>query len=334
MLGGAWGAAAVTTASTPPAGGDARAGAVPATEAVDDLGRRVRFDTPPQRIVSLLPSLTESVCALGACARVVGVDRFSNWPARVESLPRLGGLGDTPLERLAALQPDLVLLPQAARIGPRLTALGIPYLVFEPQTRAGLRTSLEQLGRALGGEAPGAARHLWATIEAGLAEARAAVPPADRGRSVYFEVSRAGHAAGTASFIGETLADLGLRNIVPVAQGAFPLLSPEFVLRADPDWIMSVEGGRPDWTGRPGWAGLRSIREDHVCAFGPGEVDTLVRAGPRLVEGARAVVACLQGPADRSSPPSSARPPTEPSEAPEDGRSRRDPAAQRGGHAR
>jgi len=82
--------------------------AQPAGEAVrvvDDRGRSVMLPAPPARIVSLLPSLTETVCALGACARLVGVDRHSSWPAAVAALPRLGGLEDTQVERLVALRP-------------------------------------------------------------------------------------------------------------------------------------------------------------------------------------------------------------------------------------
>ena len=76
----------------------------------DDRGHRITLARPAQRIVSLLPSLTETVCALQACARLVGVDRFSNWPAQVQRLPQLGALEDTQIERLVALKPDRVRL--------------------------------------------------------------------------------------------------------------------------------------------------------------------------------------------------------------------------------
>ena len=66
----------------------------------DDRGIVVVFDKPPQRIVSLLPSLTESVCALGKCGTLVGVDRFSNWPKSIQALPKLGGIGDINIEQI------------------------------------------------------------------------------------------------------------------------------------------------------------------------------------------------------------------------------------------
>ena len=90
----------------------------------DDVGAEHRLAAPPQRIVTLLPSLTESVCAIGACDRLVGTDRFSNWPASVAALPKLGGLDDLPVERIAALKPDVVLVSSSARIIGRLEALG------------------------------------------------------------------------------------------------------------------------------------------------------------------------------------------------------------------
>ena len=68
--------------------------AAAATTVLDDRQQPLQIERPPQRIVSLLPSLTETVCALGQCERLVGVDRYSNWPERVQQLPRMGGVGD------------------------------------------------------------------------------------------------------------------------------------------------------------------------------------------------------------------------------------------------
>ena len=85
-----------------------------AVRVTDDRGVTLDIAAPPQRIVSMLPSLTETVCELGACARLVGIDDYSNFPARVLSLPRLGGLEDTSIERVVALKPDLVLLASSS----------------------------------------------------------------------------------------------------------------------------------------------------------------------------------------------------------------------------
>ena len=90
----------------------------------DGRGATLVLAAPPQRIVSLLPSLTESVCALGACARLVGTDRFSNSPTSVIDLPKLGGIDDAQIERIVALRPDVVLLSTSARVIDRLESLG------------------------------------------------------------------------------------------------------------------------------------------------------------------------------------------------------------------
>ncbi len=99
----------------------------------DDRDFEVRFASTPRRIVSLLPSVTESVCALGACDLLVGVDRFSNFPAHVRSLPKLGGLEDPLFEPIVALRPDVVLAFRTARVAERLEALGLKVVLFDSQ---------------------------------------------------------------------------------------------------------------------------------------------------------------------------------------------------------
>ena len=91
----------------------------------DDRGVAVKLDRSPQRIVSLLPSLTETICALGACDRLVGTDRFSNWPDSVTKLPKLGGIEDAQIERIVVLKPEVVLAWTSARVTDRLESLGI-----------------------------------------------------------------------------------------------------------------------------------------------------------------------------------------------------------------
>ncbi|HNI85468.1 MAG TPA: helical backbone metal receptor, partial [Ottowia sp.] len=124
-------------------------GLVSAQELRDDAGQPLRLDAAPRRIVSLLPSLTETVCALGACERLVGVDRYSNWPASVQTLPQVGGGLDPNIEAVVALKPDLVLIGTSSRAALRLRALGLNVLALEPRTRAELRGVTQRLGTAL-----------------------------------------------------------------------------------------------------------------------------------------------------------------------------------------
>ena len=91
--------------------------AVQALEVVDDRGFRTTLAHAPQRIVSLLPSLTETICELGYCQRLVGVDRYSNFPASLQNLPQLGGGLDPNIEAIVALKPDVVVMAASSRAG-------------------------------------------------------------------------------------------------------------------------------------------------------------------------------------------------------------------------
>jgi iron complex transport system substrate-binding protein len=262
-----------------------------AVQVTDDRGRVLTIDAPPQRIVSLLPSLTETVCELQACARLVGTDRFSNWPAAVRALPKLGGLEDSQIERIVSLKPDLVLAAVSARAIERLEALGLPVLALEPRNGAETWRVIERVALALGDPAAGAA--LISRIETRIAAAAARVPPGLRGRTVYFEVAANPYAAGEASFVGELLARLQLVNIVPASMGPFPQLNPEFVLRAQPAVVMATAAAVAEMPGRPGWNSLRALQRGQVCGFGAAAYDTLVRPGPRLGDAAEAIADCL-----------------------------------------
>ncbi len=246
----------------------------------------------PQRIVSLLPSLTESVCALGACARLVGVDRYSNWPASVRALPQVGGGLDPNLEAIVALRPDLVLVAKSSRVSERLEGLGIRVLALEPKNAADVRRVLDTLGQVLGVDD---AQAVWREIDASVSAAAQSLPARVKGTRVYFEVSSAPYAAGESSFIGETLKRLGAVNIVPAALGPFPKLNPEFVVRADPALIMVSERGAPGMEQRPGWDRIQAVREGRICRFDADQADVLVRPGPRMGEAARLMADCLQG---------------------------------------
>lgn len=245
----------------------------------------------PRRIVSLLPSLTETVCVLGHCAELVAVDDFSNWPAQVARLPRVGGLEDANVERIVALKPDLVLVAASSRVTARLQGFGIRVLAFEPKTVADVHLELAKVGAALG--EPGEAERVWSRIDAGIAAAAQSVPPARRGLRVYFEVDSGPYAAGESSHIGELLARLGERNIVPASLGSVPKLNPEFVVRADPQVIFIDVAEATAMQARPGWSRIAAVREGHVCALSREQGDAVARPGPRLDDAARVLAECL-----------------------------------------
>jgi iron complex transport system substrate-binding protein len=261
-----------------------------AVTVTDDRGVTVQFDKPPQRIVSVLPSLTESVCALQTCDKLVGVDRYSNWPAQVKKLPQVGGGLDLNIEAIVRLKPDVVLLATSSRAGQRLESLGLKVLMLEPQSHADVRRSLLLLSQMLGTENGEAA---WQAIERGMQEAANSVPDSMKNQRVYFEVDRTPYAAGEASFIGETLQRLGLRNIVAKELGAFPKINPEFVVQQQPDVILLSERHAKELPQRPGWKQLKALQQQRVCEFTPEQGDVIVRSGPRMAEGARVIAQCL-----------------------------------------
>ena len=259
----------------------------------DDRGATVAWPASPQRIVSLLPSLTESVCALGGCARLVGTDRFSNSPASVLALPKLGGLEDAQIERIVALKPDVVLAAPSARAIDRLEGLGLKVVVLESRDHADVQRTLKTLARLLG--VPAEADKVWSSIERDLVDAAARVPARLRGQRVYFEVDATPYAAGASSFIGETLSRLGMGNAIPPALGPFPKLNPEYVVRAQPDIVMAVQRNLDEMPRRPGWSALRALQRRQSCGFDSERYELLIRPGPRMGEAARALADCLAG---------------------------------------
>ena len=265
-------------------------GLAQALQVTDDRGITASFAQPPQRIVSLLPSLTETVCELGQCARLVGVDRYSNHPASVKKLPQVGGGLDPNIEAIVALKPDLVLMATSARAGERLQSLGIKVLALEPKTHADVKRVLETVGQVLG--VADAAR-VWRVMDAATQAAAQSLPKSMTATRVYFEVDPGPYGAGESSFIGETLTRLGVKNIIPAKLGPFPKLNPEFIVRASPDVIMIGQRSVDGMAQRPGWAGMRAMREQRLCVFTPEQSDVLVRPGPRMAEGARLMAQCL-----------------------------------------
>ena len=274
-------AAAVAVAFTMPA---------LALQITDDRGVTVTFVQSPQRIVSLLPSLTETVCELGRCARLVGVDRYSNYPASVKTLPPLGGGLDPNIEAVLALRPDMVLMATSSRAAGRLESLGLKVVALDSKSSQDAQRVLEALGKVL--EVPDAQR-IWRAVDAAVKAAAQSLPDSAKGMRVYFEVSNAPHGAGEASFIGQMLTRMGVKNIIPAAMGPFPKLNPEFVVRANPELIMVSERSGSSMAQRPGWARIRAIREHRVCEFSADQSDVLVRPGPRMAEGARLMAQCL-----------------------------------------
>lgn len=262
------------------------------TQVTDERGVTAHWGAPPQRVVSLLPSLTETVCALGACERLVGVDRYSNWPASVAALPKVGGGLDPQIEAVVALRPDVVFIAKSSRAIDQLAALGLKVVVLEPKSLDDVPRVLRQVAQTLG--LNGAkVKETWARIEGSIAVSAKTLPPAARGTRVYFEVSGAPYGASESSFAGQLLARIGARNILAAAMGPYPKVNPEFVVRANPDLIMVGDQAHNNLAQRPGWAAMAALKKGRLCVFTQAESDVLVRPGPRADEAVRLLARCL-----------------------------------------
>jgi iron complex transport system substrate-binding protein len=269
---------------------------------LDDRQQKVQITRVPQRIVSLLPSLTETVCALSQCHKLVGLDRFSNWPDSVKSVPRVGGGLDPNIESIVALKPDLVLAAGSTRGADRLQALGLTVLRLEPRNHADAQRVWRTVAQALHVPAVDS-EQVWQGIEAGVQAAVQSLSTAARQQRVYFEVSPTPYGASESSFMGETLTRMGVTNILPASMGPFPQVNPEWVVQAQPDVIMAGDSSRASMLQRPGWGRLRAMQGQRLCVYKQDESDMLVRAGPRMAEGAKLMAQCLNRAAAQADTP-------------------------------
>jgi iron complex transport system substrate-binding protein len=246
----------------------------------------VRIARRPVRVVSLSPTATESLFAIGAGTQVVAVDDQSNYPA---SAPHTKLSGYRPnAEAVAAYQPDLVVTSSSANgLLPALEKLEIPVLLEPAAGSLGdAYVQIRQLGFATGHDR--AARALIRRMKDGIAKAVRGVP---RGRawSVYHELSPDYYSATSQTFIGRAYALFGLRNIADEAGRAgtdYPQLSGEYVLAANPDLIVLADtkccGQSAATVGdRPGWGSLSAVRNGRVLAVND---DIASRWGPRIVQ--------------------------------------------------
>ena len=252
----------------------------------------------PQRIVSLSPSATETLFAIGAGKQVVAVDDQSDYPKRA---PRTKLSGITPnAEAVTRYRPDLVVVQyDANKIVEALGKLHVRVLVQpSPDTLAGATAEIHQLG-AVTGHTRGASR-VVARILKRIKTLVSSVPPRARSLSVYHELTPDYYSATSKTFIGRVYALFGLKNIADAADASgsgYPQLSGEYVLAADPDLIVLADTrccgqSRASVAARPGWSRLRAVQQGKILV-----VDDSIasRWGPRIVDFVRAVARALGG---------------------------------------
>jgi iron complex transport system substrate-binding protein len=257
---------------------------------------KVTVAKKPTRIVSLSPTATESLFALGAGRQVVAVDDQSDYP---KNAPRTTLSGFTPnVEAIASYRPDLVVTAYNPKgLSSALGRLGITVVVQDAaRTFKGAYQQIRQLGLVTGNEA-GATRvirNMRTTINRIVRSSRERV-----GRlSVYHELTPDFFAASSKSFVGKVYDVLGMRNIADEADRAgtgYPQLSAEYILAADPDVIVLADGvccGQKPSTvaARPGWDGISAVRSGSIVRI---DDSIASRWGPRLVNFFRAMASAL-----------------------------------------
>ncbi len=250
------------------------------------------------RVVSLSPSTTEAVFAVGAGDVLVGRSRYCDYPPEAARLPVVGGFADPSLEAIVALRPTLVIGargPAGPALAEALAAHGVETLFPETESIAQIEGMIVEVGRRLGHEA--GARASVAEIERARREVAAQAAGRARVRAAFvFDVAPL-VVAGPGSFADELVREAGGENVVK-AGGAYPTLDLERLLALDPDVLLD---GASDEHGpsrvaalrdAPGWKELRAMREGRVR---PLAASVVLRPGPRIGQGLAAVARALHG---------------------------------------
>ena len=233
----------------------------------DEAGRTVLVPATPGSVVSLSPSNTEILIAIGAGDMVIGVTDFCNYPPRAARIPKVGGFSDVNLEKIAEINPDIILASHLhiSKIAPALETLGFPVVVVNPVNVSAVFTSIEFVGHILKKEyqANILAADLRAKYQKLSQQARK-----KESITVYWELSQDLWTIGKGSYIDDLIAEAGGENIAKDLDAPWLQLSSEFILNANPQIIFLA--GHP-YGGtlealllRPGWNSLIAVKNNRV----------------------------------------------------------------------
>ncbi len=278
---------------------------VVATEAVaeglsftDGLGREVTLAAPAQRIVSLAPSNTEILFAVGAGDQVIGRDEFSDYPAEATSIESVGGsMGEYSAESIVALEPDLVLAAEinTPELVSQLEDLGLTvYYLSNPTTIEEMYTNLEIVGQLTGHDTT----EMVDSLKARVAAVDEKIAPISSRPSVFYEIDASDPSKpwtyGPGSFGNLLIERAGGFNIASDAPDSYPQLSLEQVVVANPSVILlgdSMWGVTPESVlDREGWNTILAVQNNQIF---PIDDNLISRPGPRLVDGLEALAKIL-----------------------------------------
>lgn len=262
---------------------------------VDAVGRKVEIIEEPQRIISLVPSVTEILFELGLEDRIVGVTSFCTYPEQARKKPRVGSYSDPSLEALTLQQPDLVII-SADSANPalitRMERLGLPVYVVYPrgieETIAMISAVGQVTGKAQAGE------RMAQQLKDAVKQIEAAVAGRPRPRVLFCVMVRPLTVAGPDTLVGNLIKAAGGENVVPAGANRYPTWGGESLLLADPDLIIvSPHPGTPNPSDLFSvWPELKAIRENRIISVHP---DWVHRPGPRLNLGLAALAEAIHG---------------------------------------
>ncbi|MEW6227756.1 MAG: cobalamin-binding protein [Bacillota bacterium] len=251
---------------------------------IDDLGREVVLRRTPGKIVSIAPSNTEILFALGLGDKVVGVTDSCDYPEAAKSKPKVGSV-ELDYEKIVEIAPDLVVAVgslQRQAID-RLSELGVCVLAVDPKTVDGVLAAVTLIGKATGAE--DRAAMLVAELSRRIEAVRSKVSSigASARPRVFVEIwNEPLMTAGPGTFVDELISAAGGENIAHDARGAWPQFSAEAVIERDPEVVILTGFNKAEALARPAWQGISAYGSGRVHELHP---DLLVRPGPRLVQG-------------------------------------------------
>jgi iron complex transport system substrate-binding protein len=276
--------------------------ALPVT-VTDDLGHSVRFTTPPQRIISLAPALTEMLFSLGLDDRIVGVTDYCNYPAAAVTKPRVGGLNPN-LEKIISLHPDLIVAVAGIyqnQSFTRFEQFHVPYFTVDPSSIEKIFEAILVLGKITGteetaAEEVGKLRHRLNAVQQ-------KVLAGSRPRLLYVVDEEPLISVGKGSYLDDLIREAGGVNITGGLEKAYPIVSMEYVIQQDPQVIILAmdadqvlsDQERQHWSR---WSSLSAVRNGNIYKVSR---DLLNRPGPRVLEGVEELARLLH-PADGNKP--------------------------------
>jgi iron complex transport system substrate-binding protein len=247
---------------------------------------------PARRVVSLSPSTTEALFAIGAGASVVGRSRYCDYPEEAKRLPVVGGWVDPNLEAILALAPDLVVGargPSGAGFVQKLEARGVATYFPPTESFAEIDAMLRGLGARLGRDADAA--RVVGGLHARVAEVEARVAGRPRPRVLLVFGTSPVVVAGPDTFVGEMLRRAGADNVVREGSG-YPTLGLERVVALDPEVVVDAAWGEGRVADLPAWRDVRAVRERRVRVLTD---ESVLRPGPRVGDGLDALARAVHG---------------------------------------